>query len=207
MEEELIHKIEVKKYEQIVHKKYKSYKWLMYLSLFGLSLMFLSLTFLYFVSHLNAQQPDLIIAPVFYWNTIILLSSSSAVIIAQHHYRHDNFSEYKTSLLVWLGLGVLFLVGQICGWLVLFGSGFKFAHHSASYLYVISGIHAVHIIGALAFLIIFINKSWTTLKDYATSVVYFTDPVAQSQLKLFGIFWHFLGVLWLYLLFFFLCVG
>jgi cytochrome c oxidase subunit 3 len=207
MEKETLRKQTIKTYEQKIRKKYTNYKWLLYFSLGGLSVMFLSLTFLYFISHLNSQQRTLKIEPVFYWNTLILLASSLAVIIAQKHYKFDNFHQYKTTLLVWLGLGILFLVGQICGWIVLFGSGFKFSHLSASYLYVISGIHAIHIIGGLIFLTYFTMKSWIKLNDYATSVVYFTDPVAQSQLKLFGIFWHFLGVMWLYLLLFFMLIG
>lgn len=207
MEKELLHKLNKKTHEQKVFIRYKNYKWLMYFSLGGLSLMFLSLTFLYGISHVNPSQPKLKILPVFYWNTFILLASSYAVLKAQKHYRLDNFSAYKSALIGWFGFGIIFLVGQIFGWIAMFNSGFNFKHHSASYLYVISGIHALHIIGGLIFLSYFIHNSWKILKEYATSVVYFTDPVAQSQLKLFGTFWHFLGVMWLYLLFFFMYIG
>ncbi len=207
MEEKTLHKTEPKVYEQIIHKKYRNYKWVLYFSIGGLSLMFLSLTFLYFVNHLQSKQPDVKIMPVFYWNTLILLASSITIFSAQKHFRQDNFTKYKTNLLLLLGLGILFLTGQIFGWLALFTSGYNFTNNTAAYLYVISGIHALHIIGGLIFLLFFISKSWKTLNDYATSVVYFTDPVAKSQLKLFGIFWHFLGVIWIYLLFFFVAVG
>lgn len=207
MKKELVSKFQIKAYEEQVHKKYKNYKLLMYFSLSGLSLMFLSLTFLYAISHINSTQPKLKIAPVFYWNTLVLFASSFAVFRAQRHYRADNFSAYKTALIVWFGFGLLFLVGQVFGWMAMFNSGFQFSHQSASYLYVISSIHALHIIGALIFLIYFIQKSWIILKNYATSVVYFTDPVAAAQLNLFGTFWHFLGVIWLYLLLFFMFIG
>ncbi len=207
MKKELLEKIQKKTHEQKVYKKYKNYKWLMYFSLGGLSLMFLSLTFLYSISHINSTQSILKIAPVFYLNTFILLASSYAVLRAQHHYRTDNFSAYKIALIAWFGFGIVFLAGQIFGWIDMFSEGFKFQHQSASYLYVISSIHALHIIGALIFLAYFIQKSRKTLSLYATSVVYFTDPIAESQLKLFGMFWHFLGVMWLYLIFFFLYIG
>ena len=88
----------------------------------------------------------------------------------------------------------MFLVGQITGWLALFSTGYNFTHKSAAYLYVISGIHALHILGGLIFLGAFIVKSWRMLNNYAMSVVYFTDPISKSQLTLFGTFWHFLGV-------------
>ena len=102
-----------------------------------------------------------------------------------------------------LGLGTLFLVGQLYAWYLLFHSGQKFQAHSAAYLYVISGMHAIHITGGLIFLTYFYWKSRTTLNDFSTSLVYFTDPIAKYQLHLFGIYWHFLGIVWLYLLLFF----
>lgn len=207
MDKKTLHKTTPKVYEQSIQKKYRNYKWLMYASIIGLSLMFLSLTFLYFVDHLQSNQPDIKILPIFYWNTLVLMASGGIILIAKKHFREDNFIKYKTTLLLLMGLGMLFLVGQLCGWLALFSAGYNFTHHSAAYLYVISGIHALHIIGGLIFLSFFITKSWRMLGNYATSVVYFTDPVAKSQLKLFGIFWHFLGVMWLYLLFFFIAVG
>jgi cytochrome c oxidase subunit 3 len=207
MEKKTLHKAEPKTYEITVQKKYRNYKWLLYFALAGMSFMFLSLTFLYFLSHLNAHQPAIKIPLLFYWNTVVLLGSSFSVYLAQHHYKEDNFSEYKSSLILVLGLGILFLVGQVSGWMLLFSSGYNLSHQSAAYLYVISGIHALHIIGGLIYLSYFISGSRKMLNVYATSVVYFTDPVAKSQLKLFAIFWHFLGVIWIYLLSFFLIVG
>ena len=207
MEKKILHKTEPKVYEQTIHKKYRNYKWLMYISIIGLSFMFLSLTFLYFADHLGTKQPDIKILPVFYWNTLVLLASSLFIFLSKKHFREDNFTKYKTTLLLLLGLGILFLVGQISGWLALFSAGYEFSHHSAAYLYVISGIHALHIIGGLTYLVYFITKNWKLLDNYATAVVYFTDPVTKSQLNLFSIFWHFLGVMWLYLLFFFITVG
>lgn len=206
MEEKLLHKIEPKTYEQIVSKKYRNYKWLLYFSIVGLSLMFLSMTFMYFVSHEKLHQSSLKVIPLFYVNTFVLLASSMAIIVAQRHYREDNYTEYKTSLMLIFCCGVLFLIGQSIGWYKMFITGNNFENNSAAYLYIISGLHALHIIGGLTFLFYFIYNSWKTLKEYATSVIYFTDPVAKSQLHLFGIFWHFLGVMWLYLLFFFMAV-
>ncbi|MFN8259820.1 MAG: hypothetical protein U0X41_02665 [Chitinophagales bacterium] len=207
MEKKTLQQAPEKVYEQTIQRKYRNYKWLMYLTICGLSLMFLSLTAMYFMDHLGSKQPRIKILPIFYWNSLVLLASSLLAIIAEKHFANDNFSSYKTSLLLLLGLGLLFLSGQFIGWITLFTAGYHFTNHAAAYLYVISGIHALHIIGGLTFLAVFTFKSWKMLDNYAMSVVYFTDPIAKSQLKLFAIFWHFLGVLWLYLLFFFLVVG
>lgn len=206
MEKKVLYTTETKVYEQTIHKKYRNYKWVLYLSIGGLSLMFLSLTFLYFADRIGSNQANIKMLPVFYWNTIVLLTSSFIVQLTKKYFQQDNFSSYKTSLILLMGCGILFLFGQITGWIALFKSGFHFNHHSAAYLYIISGLHALHIAGGLIFLGIFISKSWKMLSDYAMSVVYFSDPVIESQLHLFGIFWHFLGIMWVYLLFFFMLV-
>jgi cytochrome c oxidase subunit 3 len=203
MEKKLLHKSEPKIYEQNIRRKYRNYKWLLYVSIIGLSLMFLSLTFMYFLSHANWKQPPFRISLLFYANTFVLLASSMLIIIAQRHFIEDNYRQYKICLNLIFCCGILFLVGQSVGWYKMFMTGNDLKNNSAAYLYVIFGLHALHIIGGLIYLSYFILKSRRTLKEYATSVVYFTDPVAKSQLRLFGIFWHFLGVLWLYLLFFF----
>ncbi|MBK9327755.1 MAG: cytochrome c oxidase subunit III [Sphingobacteriales bacterium] len=206
MEDKLIHTIQPKAYERTIQRKYRNYRWILYFSIGGLSFMFISLTLRYFISSIYKPSTILSLNPLFYWNTLILSASSCAVELAKYHFRKDHFRNYKTALLSALGLGILFLFGQAMGCILLFGSDFTFNHPSAAYLYVISGFHAGHIIGGLIFLSFFLSESWKMLTDYAISVVYFTDPVAFSQLKLFAIFWHFLGFSWMYLLFFFLLI-
>ncbi|MFN8284303.1 MAG: hypothetical protein U0U67_13875 [Chitinophagales bacterium] len=207
MQKKILYKTEPKIFEQKIERKYKNYRWILYCSITGMSFMFLSLTFSYFVSTYNTAYQPLKLVPLFYWNTLILLASSYAIYYAQQQYNKDNYTKYKTSLLAIVGFALLFISGQIIAWMLQFMNGYTLQHTTSKYLYVISGIHLIHIIGGLIFLAYFVSNSWTNLKQYATSVVYFTDPVAKSQLRLFATFWHFLGVVWLYLLIFFLIIG
>jgi cytochrome c oxidase subunit 3 len=207
MEEEIAYKTAPKFFEQKIARKYKNYRFILYCSILGTSFMFLSLTFSYFVSVFDTNHKDIELVPLFYWNTIILLASSAAIYYAQQQFEKDNYTKYKTSLIAVIGLALLFIFGQISAWIFQFMDGNSIQHPTSKYLYVISGLHLVHIIGGLIFLANFVANSWSNLKEYATSIVYFTDPIAKSQLSLFGIFWHFLGVIWLYLLAFFLIVG
>lgn len=206
MKEPLVYRTEQLKYEQRINQKYRNYKWVLYLSLGGITLMFLSLTFMYYVSYDRTLNQRLQLSPFFFINTFILLGSSMAIVIAQKHFREDNYKEYKNTILLITISAFLFLIGQCYACYDMIASGQNFKFNSASYLYIISGLHALHILGGLIFLSIFLLKSWETLSNYATSVVYFTDPVKKSQLNLFARFWHFLGVMWLYLLFFFIAV-
>lgn len=209
MKKELKVIVDLKIHERSIERKYRNYKWIMYLFIFGLSLMFFSLTLVYFLQHISSisNQKRIIITPVFYWNTILLIMSSGIIQLAKKYYTTDNYAQYKTMLILLISSGCLFLFGQIAGWLGLYHKGYFFNQQSASYLYVISGLHAIHILIGLIFLFVFLSKSWKMLHNYAVSVVYFTDPVIKSQLFLFSNYWHFLTAMWVYLLFFFCVFG
>ena len=65
---------------------------------------------------------------------------------------------------------------------------------SVSFLYVISGIHALHVIGGLvAFLISVLVHNTRTFSP---------DPMKILKLDLLRQYWHFVGILWIYLLVF-----
>ena len=67
---------------------------------------------------------------------------------------------------------------------------------STSYLYLITVLHLLHILGALIYLIKMVKISFSSSFDDANAL----------SIRLGGIFWHFLGLLWLYLLLFFLFI-
>lgn len=67
---------------------------------------------------------------------------------------------------------------------------------STSYLYLITALHFLHIFGALIYLIKMVKISFSSS----------FDDKNELSLRLGAIFWHFLGLLWLYLLLFFLFI-
>ena len=203
MKKKILQNIKPKEYENSVSEKYNNYKWMLYIGIGGLLLMFFDLTFMFAMSRTYYAEAPIKLPIVFYWNTIILIVSNIILIFVNKFYLNDNYHKYKTTLIILAATGVLFIIGQMGGWAALFMSGYQLNNHYAAYLYVISAIHVLHIIGGLVFLFYFINKSFRVLKDYATSIVYFTDPIIKSQLKLFSILWYFLGAMWLYLMLFF----
>ncbi|MEN9447938.1 MAG: hypothetical protein RJA25_1228 [Bacteroidota bacterium] len=205
-EEEIIHTSEEKIYEQSIERKYRNYKWVMYLFIGGVAFMFLTITFYYLLEHWGTKGIKLKILPIFYWNTLILIASSYVIQLAKKYFRNDNYLSYKTSLLLVLGSGILLLFGQMAGWLAMYKGGIMQNSHEAAYFFTIFGLYALYSFGAIIFLAFFTFKSNKFLHDYATSVVYFTDPIVRHQLNLFSLFWYALGVIWIYLIFFFMLV-
>ena len=65
---------------------------------------------------------------------------------------------------------------------------------SGSFLYVIAGLHILHIVGGLIAVAIMFFKYNTPSKAKAAGVL---------PLEVFSIYWHFIGILWLYLVIFF----
>lgn len=200
--------IKVKPYEERVHKRFGTYILMMFFAIGSISILFLTLTLTYLFSKDVAEGlRPLIIPPIFYVDTGILALGSLALVFAQRSFERDNALMFKATIYTALMSGVAFFIGQIIGWTVLSQAGFGITQHrSASFLYVISGIHALHIIGGVAFLVfIFLNAS-KGLRESALALVYFSDPLPKARLRLAAYYWHFLGVLWLYLLAFFAIV-
>ena len=80
-----------------------------------------------------------------------------------------------------LGLGVLFLVGQALAWIDLTGQGvFLKTHPYASFFYMLTAVHAVHVLGGIAAL-------GATLRK-------------PQLLELSALYWHFVGAVWFYVL-------
>lgn len=202
-------KIKTKPYERRVEKRFSTYMLMMLFAIGSITVLFLALTMTYLFSKgLSGGQERLPVPPIFYVDTIILAFGSIALHLARLAFNRDDSAGYKMWIYVGLLAGMAFLIGQILGWYVLAGMGFGLEiHQSGAFLYVISGMHALHILGGIVFLAyIYLNAS-RRLKEPALAVVYFSDPVPRARLRLVNAYWHFLGLLWLYLLLFFVVVG
>jgi cytochrome c oxidase subunit III len=88
-----------------------------------------------------------------------------------------------------LSLGLLFVAGQYVAWLQLRAEGLYLATNpSSSFFYVLTATHALHVLGGLGGLMYVIDKLRKSLLRRSTM-----DAAAR--------YWHFMDVLWLYLLF------
>jgi cytochrome c oxidase subunit 3 len=120
--------------------------------------------------------------PVLYFNTAVLLASSAVLEagrrrIAAHLVR------------VTLGLGALFVAGQVVAWRQLAAQGlFLATGPSSAFFYVFTALHGLHVLGGLVGLLYVLHRLRRTV------------GVAPTALGAAALYWHFMGVLWLYLL-------
>jgi len=185
----------------LIHPSYIA----MGLLLAGVSALFLGFTAAYVYTRIQNNLDPLELPLLFIANTLILILASLALKKAMDYYKDDQTQLYQRSLMLALGLTVVFLGSQILAWKQLYGLG-VFVNHSnmASYLYIISIIHFAHVVAGIPFLSIFLYQSIKKMKEPVSVLVYFSDPQKRRRLKLLTIYWHFLDILWVYLVLFFL---
>lgn len=173
------------------------------LTLAGIVMLFLALSASFIYTRVEGHIPIIKLPPIFILNTIVLLASSWTMMRAKKCYLEDDTENYQKSLVHTIILTVIFMVAQFIGWQQLFSNEiFINSNNGASYLYLISGLHFAHVIAGLPFLILFLRTARKKMKEPVSVLVYFSDPEKRLKLRLLTIYWHFLDILWVYLVLF-----
>lgn len=177
-----------------------------FLTLFlaGMTMLFLALSVSYLYTRIQMDIPPIKLPGLFIINTVILILSSYTMKRANDSYLEDDTEKYVQSLIYTIVLSVIFMLSQVFAWGMLFKNNIPIAHsNTASYLYLISFLHFAHVMAGIPFLILFIRAARLRMKDPVSVLVYFSDPEKKLKLKLLTFYWHFLDVLWIYLVVFF----
>lgn len=138
-------------------------------------------------------------APQLLWvNTGILAASSLAAERARRHLRTNDrvhFNRWWTGATV---LGVGFIGAQLLLWQRLVDAGvYVNSNPGSAFFYVGTVAHALHLFGVW----IWMFYLW------AKAIRLQLGPSRRTGVDVCTVFWHFLGVLWLYLLFLFIYWG
>ncbi|MGA7223937.1 MAG: cytochrome c oxidase subunit 3 [Candidatus Acidiferrales bacterium] len=137
---------------------------------------------------------------VLYFNTLLLLASSVTLELTRQRIagvQRGAAGSVKAPLAsgtYWMyvtaGLGLAFLLGQILAWRNLAAQGlFLATNPSSSFFYVFTALHGVHLLGGIGGLIYVLRKLIRT-----------NGSAEYSGLGAFSIYWHFMDILWVYLL-------
>ena len=135
--------------------------------------------------------------PILWFNTFALVLSSIALERARVHVAAFMRGERANGSvpMQWLNatmlLGLVFVVGQYFAWLKLRSQGLYLpTNPNASFFYVLTGVHVVHVLGGLG------GLTRVMLKFRSAA-----HPLRRSTLDATSYYWHFMGALWIYLLF------
>ncbi|MCG8332108.1 MAG: cytochrome c oxidase subunit 3 [Chitinophagales bacterium] len=162
----------------------------------SIMMMFAAFTSAYIVRQAAGNWLEFNLPNIFYINTGVILLSSVALHASYLSFKKGKTNMYRSLLLVTLALGLTFLVLQYQGWQALTAIGVGLTTNpSGSFIYVISGLHAAHILGGVAALVVAII--------HAYSLTHQVTPARKLRFELTLIYWHFVDLLWVYLLIFF----
>ena len=160
-------------------------------------MMFAGLTSAYIVRRAGGNWLEFRLPNIFFINTIVMLLSSVAIHSAYIAFKKGNEVLYKGLLVLSFILGLAFVVLQYQGWLDLTAIGVELTGNPAgSFIYVISGVHAAHVLGGLAAILVAMIQAF--------SLKYKVTKKRKLRFELTLIYWHFVDFLWIYLLIFFL---
>jgi len=155
------------------------------------SMLFVGFTSAYVVRRSGADWRP-ITAPSLLWlNTALLLASSAVLEGARRSLRAWDLPGAKAGMGATGALGGLFVAGQWLAWRQLAGQGVYLASNPhSSFFYLLTGLHALHLAGGLV---------WFAVLQAKLSRMALMP--GRDGLRLFATYWHFLAVLWVYLVF------
>ncbi len=128
------------------------------------------------------RPPDLLRPALF---SILLIGSSVPIVWAEHAAQRDDQRALRAGLAIAFVMAAAFLANQ-----VLEQRDLGFGVHDntyASLFVLITGLHGLHVLGALVMSVVVQAKAWTGRITSRTTLT----------LRVFGIYWHFVDGVWI----------
>lgn len=178
-------------------KKIHPHKFTLWIGIGSILMMFAGLTSAYIVKRNQANWVTFELPLIFWYSTAVMLLSSISLFLAGRSFKQRAMARYRGLMTATIVLGVLFIVMQIIGFKQLWSTGITLKGNvSFSFLYVIIGLHAAHVIGGIIALLLLFIKAFNK-----KTRMYNTVPVEVTST-----YWHFVDALWIYLLVFLLMI-
>ncbi len=184
-------------FENAVYNRNKIHpqKFALLISCASVVMLFAALTSAYVVRQAAGNWLEFPLPVIFLYSTLTLIVSSITL-----HFSYKSFLKgkpllYRYLLFITFVLGILFIYLQYKGWMALVAMGVELGTNpSGSFLYVLSGLHAAHILGGLAAVFVAIL--------HAFILPYEVTDKRKLRFEMTQIYWHFVDILWIYLIVF-----
>jgi len=175
-------------------------KFAMYVACASIVMMFSAFTSAYIVRQAAGNWLEFNLPSIFFYNTLVLLGSSVALHGSFIAFKRNNASLYRILMIAAFILGTTFIALQYVGWQQMAEMGVTLTGNpSGAFVIVISGVHVAHLIGGLIALCVALLHAFV-LKFNPT-------PARKLRFEITLIYWHFVDILWIYLLVFFVLQG
>lgn len=170
-------------------------KFALWLFLVTIFMIFAALSSAYIVRQSDGNWVIFDLPNLFLVTTGIILISSATMHWTYLSVKRDNHESAKLAIVITTILGIAFLIGQFMAWGQMVENSIHLVGNpSGSFVYIISGLHGLHIIGGVVFLLV-VTASIFKVKIHSKNLL---------QIEMCATYWHFLDGLWLYLFVFLL---
>ena len=176
-------------------KKIHPHKFALWIAMGSIIMMFAGLTSAYIVRKAQGNWVTYHLPVLFWVSTAVILLSSFTMIMSVKSFKNRQMPRFKALIITTILLGCAFAVLQYMGFKALYAENIRVdGNPSESFLFIIAGLHLLHILGGIiALIIVFFRAFRTKVKIYNA-----------TSLEIAGAYWHFVDVLWIYLFVFFL---
>jgi cytochrome c oxidase subunit 3 len=193
----MIQSIEVKETVSDQRKKIHPHKFTLWVGLGSIIMMFAAFTSAYIVKRQQPGWTTFDIPRTFWYSTAVILISSVTMQLAVKSFKEREMMRYRQFITLTAFLGVVFIALQFISFDQIWKTGVTFRGAGAGqFLYIIAGLHAVHVLGGvIALLILFLQAFNKKIRSYNS-----------VPIEVAGTYWHFVDALWIYLFIFFLWI-
>ena len=130
--------------------------------------------------------------PIGTFNTIVLITSSITMVMAWASLMMKRLGKFRLYLGLTIFLALVFMVVKAFEYNAKFSHGhFPSSNNFLAIYFVLTGLHALHILGGIIVLGYFIGPG---TKMWHTNPVQFTNRIETA-----GLYWHFVDLVWIFL--------
>jgi cytochrome c oxidase subunit 3 len=166
----------------------------MWVALASIAMLFTALSSAYIVRAGASNDWVSIAMPrVLLLSSALIIVSSVTMELSRRNLKASVFNGYGRWLLITMLLGFGFLGSQLLAWKQLARQGvYLVSNPHSSFFYLLTAVHAVHLVGGLLALIFLWIRSLVKKEVKVT-------PTGQAVADAVTVYWHFMDALWIYL--------
>jgi cytochrome c oxidase subunit 3 len=178
-------------------KNARAKKMMLWFGIVSLLMGFAGWTSAYIVSSSREDwSSDVALPQFFIYSTIVIIISSFCYMLAKNAIKEGQSRKGTLWLWITFALGIVFIVLQFSGFSEMVAQGYYFTGPTSSikmsYVFLIAMVHIVHVVaGMISLLVVLYNQS----KGKYNTENYLGVTLGAT-------FWHFLDLLWVYLVIF-----
>jgi cytochrome c oxidase subunit III len=184
-------------FEQRGNNKIHPQKFALWTGIASIVMLFIALTSAYIVRKAQGNWYEFRMPDLFYYSTAMIVASSVALHLAYKSFLNNKEGLYKGLLVLGFFTGLGFLVLQYLSWKQLNAQEiYMDTNPSASFVFALTLLHALHIIVGIVVLMAAVIMAF--IQPYKVT------PLRTLRFELVLTYWHFVDILWIYLLVFFI---